>query len=328
MMQDKRHKKKHIILLFVLVLGLLLPAGCGSQEPEQTGNVYHIYMVNKEETRIDYTDVSTDIDNQGQLVTFLLMQLTNTPVNTTYRAAIQEGVSMPSVTIRESTVTLDFESDYYNYSTGGEILSRAAIVRTLTQVPGLSYCSFLVGGNALLSATGLPVGIMRADQFIDNNGNEINTEEKVTLALYFADEDGEGLIKVNREVVYSSNIPVEKLVLEQLISGVTEDEAAMGANPVINGDTKVLSVIEKDGICYVNLDTGFLAVTQTVSPEVALYSIVNSLVELGNVNKVQFSVNGETEILFREKYSLDSPYDRNLEIIKPESVVPAAETDD
>lgn len=326
-MQETYKIKKHIAVLLLLVLGIWFLAGCGGEEPEQTGNVYHIYMVEKNETRIDYVDVATDIDNQGQLVTFLLAQLTNVPVNNAYRAAIPEGVSLPAVTIRESTVTLDFESDYYNFSTGGEILSRAAIVRTLTQVPGLSYCSFLVGGNALLSATGLPVGIMRADQFIDNNGNEINTEEKVTLTLYFANETGDGLVKIDREVVYSSNIPVEKLVLEQLISGVTEDEAAMGASPVINGDTKVLSVIEKDGICYVNLDAGFLAVTQTVSPEVALYSIVNSLVELGNVNKVQFSVNGETEILFREKYSLDTPYDRNLEIIAPESVVPVVEAD-
>ena len=108
--------------------------------------------------------------------------------------------------------------------------------------------------------------------------------------------------------------------MEQLVGGVTEDEAETGAYPIINGDTRVLSVTEKDGICYVNLDNGFLAQTLNVSPDVAIYSIVNSLVELPSVTKVQFSVNGETSILFRDVYPLNVLYERNLELILPEEV--------
>ncbi len=309
-------KRKSMILMTILVLCLLVLAGCGSQQEPEADNVYRVYMVNKEETKVSYYEVSTDVKKQTPILQILLEKLAEQPRDTYYRAAIPEGITHPGLTVSDETVYLDFGEDYYNYSTSGEILSRAAIVRTLTQVPGITYCVFQINGNALTSVTGVPVGIMRADQFIDNSGNEINTEEKVTLTLYFATEDGEALIPVDRDIVYSSNIPIEKLVVEQLVAGVTEEESAAGANPVISGDTRVLSVTEKDGICYVNLDTGFLAQTLDVTPEVALYSIVNSLVELSSVNRVQISVNGETQILFREKFSLDEQYDRSLELIR------------
>ena len=309
-------KRRSMILMTILMLCLVMLTGCGSQQEPEADNVYRVYMVNKEETTVSYYEVSTDVKKQTPILQILLEKLTEQPKDTYYRAAIPEGVSHPGMTVSDETVYLDFGEDYYNFSTSGEILSRAAIVRTLTQVPGITYCVFQINGNALTSVTGVPVGIMRADQFIDNSGNEINTEEKVTLTLYFATEEGDALIPVDRDIVYSSNIPIEKLVMEQLVAGVTEDEAAAGANPVISGDTRVLSVTEKDGICYVNLDTGFLAQTLDVTPEVALYSIVNSLVELSSVNRVQISVNGETQILFREKFSLDEQYDRSLELIR------------
>ena len=47
-----------------------------------------------------------------------------------------------------------------------------------------------------------------------------------------------------------------------------------------------------------------------------IYSIVNSLVELSNVNKVQIAVNGKTDIVFRETFNLVNLYERNLELIK------------
>ena len=42
---------------------------------------------------------------------------------------------------------------------------------------------------------------------------------KETLTLYYADKDGTGLEKQTRVIHYSSNIALEKLVVEQLIEG-------------------------------------------------------------------------------------------------------------
>ena len=113
------------------------------------------------------------------------------------------------------------------------------------------------------------------------------------------------------EVHYSSNMSVEKLVVEQLIKGPITKEAY----PAIPPETKIVSVSTKDGICYVNLDKGFLEQGYDVLEVIPVYSIVNSLAELPNVNKVQLSVNGDTSITYRESFSLGTVYERNLDYV-------------
>ena len=138
--------------------------------------------------------------------------------------------------------------------------------------------------------------------------------QAVLYDIDFTNESGERLIGVQtKPVVYSSNISMEKLVVERLIAGPDAENEEL--YPVINPATKVLGVTVKDGTCYVNLDNGFLTQTYNVSAEVQIYSIVNSLVELPNVNKVQIEVNGNTNMIFREKISLPNVFDRNLDLV-------------
>jgi germination protein M len=166
-----------------------------------------------------------------------------------------------------------------------------------------------------MDSAGNAVGPMAADTFIDNAGNEINAYEKVNLLLYFANEAGDGLVEENRRnVVYNSNIPLEKLVVEQLIEGPT----AQGAYPTVNPLTNIVSVNVKDGVCYVDLSEDFLSQPYNVNSEVTIYSITNSLVELSNVNKVQISVNGETNISYRENIKLSTVFERNLDLLVTE----------
>ena len=49
-----------------------------------------------------------------------------------------------------------------------------------------------------------------------------------------------------------------------------------------------------------------------------IYSITNSLVELTSVNKVQISINGESNINFGESVLLDQPLSRNLDLVEGE----------
>lgn len=140
---------------------------------------------------------------------------------------------------------------------------------------------------------------------------KINSYERVKLKLYFADETGTELREITRTVVYNSNISMEKLVVEQLIAGPNSKEVY----PTINPETKVNNVTVKDGTCYVNLNENFLTQTYNVSSEVTIYSIVNSLVELANVNKVQISINGETDGTYRETIPFSTVFERNLEVI-------------
>lgn len=61
-----------------------------------------------------------------------------------------------------------------------------------------------------------PVGQMNADSFVENTGDAINEETVTTLTLYFANKSGDKLVKEKVNVTGSSNISVEKLVVESL----------------------------------------------------------------------------------------------------------------
>ena len=132
-----------------------------------------------------------------------------------------------------------------------------------------------------------------------------------TVTLYFANEEGNMLISEKREVEYHSNISLEKIVMEQLLLGPEKN----GSYPVVNPQTDVVSVTVKDGICYLNLSRDFLTQVYNVTPDVTIYAIINSLVELANVNKVQILVEGETDVLYNEKISLNTVFERNLELV-------------
>lgn len=304
----RRTTRALLAALFLLLLPGL--ASCGRQEAEP-GEPVELYYLNKAETRVVPQPYRLQETEPEKAVEELIGRLREQPEDLTLKPALGASTDILSCSVEEATVTLHFDEHYRELPATTEILTRAALVRTLTQVSGIDYVSVKIGEENLTDAAGNPVGILSADMFIDNAGAEINAYEKTKLRLYFADESGTRLIEAVRPKVYNSNIALEKLVVEELIQGPNND----ALYPAINPAAKVVSVTVKDGTCYVNLDEAFLTQPYPVSGEVTIYSIVNSLVELPNVNKVQFSVNGSTDVTLRDNISLSGVFERNLELV-------------
>ena len=313
----KRRKDGRLIwrrILIVLTAALFFGAvsGCSKEEAARQEGTISVYYINKAETRITpvaHVLESADFGDQVEEAMGFLME---NPVELSLRTAVN-GYSIENWELQESLLVLDVSEEYRNIAPTTEVLVRAAIVRTLTQIPGVEHVAMTVEGEALTDALGAPVGPMAADLFIDNAGNEINAYEKVWLTLYFANETGDRLVSASVRKVYNSNISLEKLVVESLIAGPEADSE--GIFPVINPNTKVLGVTVKDGTCYVNLDDSFMTQIYNVTGDVTIYAIVNSLAELPNINRVQFSVSGSTELIYRENFNLANVYERNLDLV-------------
>jgi germination protein M len=300
-------------LAWVMVLCIMVSlCGCGRSTAKDEGHTYQIYYIDHDENKIVPVPYTTGTTDQQQLMSEMLQKLSDSTGQMQYEAPIDSSFSMKSAVIKSGQAVIDFDSHYLSMDTIREILVRAALVRTLTQITGITSVSVTVKGEALTDQSGKVVGPMTADMFIDNAGKEIDSSQKVKLDLYFADKNGDRLIETNRTVIYNSNISMEKLIVEQIISGPVIDSVY----PVINPDTKLISATTKDGVCYVNFDKSFLTQTNKVTDDVAIYSIVNSLVELPDVNKVQFSVDGDTNISYHEKKNLSAPLERNLDIVQ------------
>jgi len=299
-------------MLFLLLVLLTVICACGRQNDTSQKDTYRIYYENNDETGIFPQDYRTETKDKEALVSEFIEQLGVASGKLEYKAPLSGGFNLLDYSIAEDQVTLVFDENYKLQPVTTEVLVRAAIVRTLTQIEGIQYVSFQIKSEPLTDASGIVIGTMNADMFIDNAGNEINTYEKVKLTLYFANENGDGLKAVSRPVIYNSNIAMERLVVEQLIAGPLAEEKAF---PAINPDTKIVSVNVKDGICYVNLDSTFLTQIYNVTSDVTIYSITNSLVELSNVNKVQISINGDTNVNYKENISFSTVFERNLELV-------------
>ena len=64
-----------------------------------------------------------------------------------------------------------------------------------------------------------------------------------------------------------------------------------------------------------DFDSTFLTQIYNVTSDVAIYSLINSLAELSSVNKVQISINGDTNVNYKENVSLSTVFERNLELV-------------
>lgn len=300
---------KYLLLICLFCLGLF---GCGKDHrtSEKPRGVYKIYYLNSSRTKLASSDYHTDTTDQEQLIGELAGQILAAPENPDYQVILSEKVILLDIKKEDNVLYLNFNKEYSSMKTTKEILCRAALAKTFTQVEGIDYISINCGGQPLLDKNGSPVGTFSGMDFVDSI-TDVNAYERVELKLYFANRMKDGLVLEKREVIHNVNTSIEKLVVEELIRGPSGPNSRV----VLPKDTKLLNVSLSDSICYVNLDSGFTSGEVEAADYIPIYAIVNSLTELQTVNKVQITVNGSANVMYRDAVSLASPFEREEKYI-------------
>lgn len=295
-------KRRLCFLLFICFICLI--AGCAREnKPKEGESVVYRLSHNQDKLEATVCSINPQLTAETHVVDYL-KELQTVPEKTNYIAPLKMGFTLDNWNIDGKKLSLNFSENYYTLDATTEVLVRASIVKTLTQIPGLDDIEFLVKGEPLKDALGQEVGCMNKDTFIQNDGNEINTYELVKIKLYFTNEGAGKLLAANREKHYSTNTPLERFVVEELIAGPSGQ--VEGLFPTINPATKVINVMTTDGICYVNLDEAFMNSVNTVSLDMGAHSIANSLLELGTFSKVQILINGEVMDSFQSTFELEN----------------------
>lgn len=305
-------KKRILMALAMLICLGACFAGCAQNEPE--GLSVEVFYLNKSETKLISEPHQLSGNTTKEMIVEVLKLLCDVPENKELKATLSGGINIINYSYSDGKVTVSLGEKYKDLSKTTEILTRASVVKSLSQIPEVEYVMITIGGEPILDYSGNEIGIMTADMFLDNTDEQMNNYEKITIRLYFANETGDGLIAINRSLLYNiglSNVPLEKLVVEQLISGPANEDSY----PSINPSTKILGVTVKDGVCYLNLDSSILTPVNEVTSDVTIYSIVNSLVELSDINKVQISIDGKNDMMFKDKYDLTTLFERNLQLL-------------
>lgn len=283
-----------VVLLAAIGAGIYFIFPLGEEEKG-----YDLYYLNQEEDMlVPISEKAEEADPYSQIAELYLKQqsLPEGKKGEDLKLLLPDETEIVNYSLENGVLILDFSEDYANMSKEREILVRAGMVRLFSQIPDVKKIMFQIGGAPLLNPDGTEVGLMSPSLFVENSGKTINSYLKTTMKLYFTDKSGQRLLPEERSVYYNSNVPLERVVVEQLVKGPKEGEHS----PTLPAELNILSVTIQEGICYVNLDDSFTTLlslsASTLNPELAVYSIVNSIADACRVDKVQISVNGQTNI--------------------------------
>ena len=304
------------ILSFILVIalaGLLCACGGKTNSDGAISKEVNLYFSNSEYNNLK-AEKRTIVHDEGEsLPRTVLQKLINGPVDTSCRAVIPNGTKILNFEIVDMTAEINFSGDYLKYEGDNaksmELLARYSIVKTLCGLPGIDSVEIRVESAALRGANGESVGILGENDIVLSEGDNV-TQKYVTL--YFSDEMGEKLVAQRRRATIVDN-SMEKTILTELIAG-PEGEGQYATLP---RGIKVLSVETKEKICFVNFSKEF---AQNIgggssASTMAIYSVVNSLTELPEIEQVQFLIEGEkTEWL--GEYDVSEPFARDELFIK------------
>lgn len=300
---------------WLLVWGILLILTACSGKSQNGEKIYQIYYVDSGTTGLESESyVSTEAHEQIEgKVRELLSCLKSGGEDGTYKSPISEGIEVKSMEMKDGNLSLFFTAAYNSKNGIEEILSRAAIVKTLCQIEGVQTVEFYIEDQPLM-VNDVAVGLMTADSFLEGIEDSKASQEK-NVVLYFSGEDGRMLHQLTTKVTYNAAEPLAQLLVERIIQGPETDALI----PTVPENTTLNSITIRDNICYVDLSQEFNELLPNVKSDVVVYSIVNTLCELPNVNKVQFTIEGEQQEKYGEMTGFHGLLERNLDVVYKET---------
>lgn len=290
-----------IISMFVLILC------CGCQRNvayQGKGNII-LYQVAEDGSHLESAEYEMQGENKDNVV--LIQELLD---------CFKKRADIRDFQLKEKQLTIYFLSSYYNLDKIDEVLLRASIVKTLCQLDGVEYVEFYVEEEPL-TIDGENVGIMSKLSFLDSVGGEGYTQEKY-VTLYFSSNEGTEMREISTKLTHDMTVPLARLLVEQLLKGPDEisDANTSEVRDTIPSGTKLNSLTIRDHVCYVDFSREFMNVQADVKGAVVVYSIVNTLCELSDVSKVQFTIDGEQQETYGDVKDFAGSFERNLDMVQ------------
>ncbi len=151
-----------------------------------------------------------------------------------------------------------------------------------------------------------------------NNTQPPPTAEQVELTLYFAEEGAAGLTAEQREVEIENLEELPSMVVEELIVGPKNNNLY----PTIPSETQLLSLVVEDGTAMVDFSQDIISKHWggSAGETMTIMSLVDSLTELSEIDRVQILVEGEKIDSLLGHWDTSQPLERDESIIlRPQS---------
>ena len=228
--------------------------------------------------------------------------------------ALPDGVEIVDTSFENGVVTLALSEPFLSLSEMERTTAAFCAVLTLCQLDGVEAVTILSGGETVFS------GLMPEDALMTAEDTDPYMRQ---LRLYFSDADGRYLISEYHSLTLEENASAERYVVEELLRGPNNGEL----KSAIPAGTTLLSCSTTGGVCTVDFSSAFYdnRPDTALGERLAIYSVVDSLTAIAEVESVRLLVEGEP--IGKYVYlTLDSPLTRYEEPIGPVSA-PKGELD-
>ncbi len=146
---------------------------------------------------------------------------------------------------------------------------------------GTSFGDFIGGDKTTLTAAST----------VTSETAAAASSDSMTITLYFADSTGKYLVKEKR--ILSKTPSMARETVTQWLKGPAGINGTT-LQASVPTTTMLLDIAIKENVAIVDLSKGFLQPNPKVSPEVALYGLVDTLTQFSTIKQVQIRVEGKT----------------------------------
>lgn len=322
-MIDTMYTKLKRVVILLLTCSIVV-SGCGEEElgdiPEKAEDDneksdYYIYCIDESGTGLTTWGYGISDKNQSDtdIVSELICAFEAAPEKNGCTSAKSEKIKKIEFDISDGVLKIEVDKNYLKLDSLAQLFFRASLVLTMTQVEGVSYVYMTVNGQPMTDSQGNVIGYMNSESFALYDGSLNSSGTKRYFTVYYANEKGDKLKESREEYIYDGSQAPEMFALMLLKQSPSEE----GLRRTIPENMQIENVFTKDGICYVNLGSNINELMYEVADaQVMFYSMVNTLTEIDGVTKVQFMIEGDCDVLFRDEISLDRTYTVNLDIIE------------
>lgn len=295
-----------VIILTAIILGIFT-------NPEETGvsKKLNMYFLNEDASSIVSEEREIYYNNNDELAELATQILLKGPQERKHNAIAGKNTKLLSTSLEGANLTVDFSKEFLREDQKQNMLSVYAVIRTLCQIDRITNVLVVVEGKPVTAADGSIIGYMSNSDI--NLETDTYTTDSKNIILYFANKDGNKLVKEVRTVKITDTRPVENYVISELIKGpVNKDLVA-----TLTADTELISAETTNGTCHVtfkNFIEKNLSQSSNDRSLLAIYSVVNSLTALNDVSSVRFLFEGKTEEVVGG-FDFSNVFSENIDII-------------
>ena len=285
--------KKQICLLLIFAVVLSL-GGCGSESYQDPGHFYYLRTTSRfsggdgvivPEVR-ELKNLRSDLDSV--LLTYL-----EGPTTEDLESPFPRDTEMLDWKRIGTSLHINFSKPFSQLSGIDLTLACACIAKTCMDVTDAQIIRIRADG-ALLNGSTYIVMDEESIRVLDDSLDKLRTD----LTLYYTDSQRRYLIGHTVSVNLANHDNVASYLTEQLLT----PPSGMGLVSPLPSGTKLLSCRISDGLCSLDFSQEFEqnAFSQSFAQRTTLLSLVNTLTQLEDVERVEFYLEGNLMARYQE----------------------------